>query len=177
MAEELAAVAAEGVPARETRRHRHLLVVRRLREVVNTTGHDLPGVRRRHSGNAAALHPKDMQALGLQEGDAVEVTSDFGAIHTRVEADDTLRSGVVSISHGWGGLPDDTDDRQRGANSNLLVRTDREVETINAMPAMSAIPVTIRKAQSAHMRTIKSTTGRPLKTSLDLGSILEEINR
>ena len=48
------------------------------------------------------------------------------------------------MTHGWGGLPDETDYSRDGSNTGLLISTDRNLETINAMPRMSAVPVNIR---------------------------------
>ncbi|MFX8339374.1 hypothetical protein ABTL37_19375, partial [Acinetobacter baumannii] len=56
-------------------------------------------------------------------------------------AEPDLRRGVVSMSHGWGSLPDETVYERDGANTGLLISTDRELDPINAMPRMTAIPV------------------------------------
>jgi hypothetical protein len=58
-----------------------------------------------------------------------------------VASDPTVRAGVVSMTHGWGGLPDETVYERDGSNTGLLISTDRNLEPINAMPRMSAIPV------------------------------------
>jgi hypothetical protein len=50
---------------------------------------------------------------------------------------------MVSMSHGWGGLPDGEGPTWPGANTGLLISTTRDCETINAMPRLSAIPVAI----------------------------------
>ena len=61
-----------------------------------------------------------------------------------VEADDTVRSGVVSMAVAWGGLPGEkVDVATSGASTNMLISTDRDTEPLNAMPRMSAIPVNI----------------------------------
>jgi anaerobic selenocysteine-containing dehydrogenase len=93
-----------------------------------------------------------MARAGLADGDWIEIASDHGAIKVTAQADETVRSGVVSITHGFGGLPEDADADadgsgylQNGACVNLLISTDRDLQTLNAMPRMSAIPVNIRK--------------------------------
>jgi hypothetical protein len=51
---------------------------------------------------------------------------------------------VVSMAHGWGGLPDEHHAYEStGASTNLLTTTDHGLDPINAMPLMSAIPVRI----------------------------------
>jgi anaerobic selenocysteine-containing dehydrogenase len=123
----------------------HLLSVRRLRAVMNSFGIQLPEIRRRHPFNAAYIHPLDLEALGLGDGSEIEVIADNGIVPAIAQADETMRRGVVSMSHCWGGLPDE--DRaytENGSSTNILVGTDDCVETINAMPRMSSIPIRIR---------------------------------
>jgi len=51
------------------------------------------------------------------------------------------------MSHGWGGVPDQVDCYEsEGASTNLLTSTDQNLDPINAMPVMSAIPVRIEVA-------------------------------
>ncbi len=69
------------------------------------------------------------------------ITSDAGSIPAVVAAEPDLRRGVVSMSHGWGTLPQDTVYERDGANTGLLISTDRDLDPINAMPRMTAIPV------------------------------------
>ena len=119
----------------------HLLSSRRMREVFCSSGRHLSEVQKRRPYNPAFLSPLDMRDLQLQDGDRVRLSSKFGAIEAVVEADETLRTGVVSLAHGFGGLPDERPSDQ--ACVNLLIDTRENVETINAMPRMSAIPVNI----------------------------------
>ena len=80
----------------------------------------------------------------------LELTSDHGTITAVAAADDTLRPGVVSITHGYGALPGDDDDPRRyGANpARLLSLTDHR-QPVSLMPWMSAVPVTVRTERSA----------------------------
>ena len=58
------------------------------------------------------------------------------------EADETLRPGVCSLSHGWGALPDeDLPYEEAGSSPTLLIDAAHPRETINAMARLSAIPV------------------------------------
>lgn len=52
--------------------------------------------------NPLGLHPDDAQRLGLNDGDRVSVSSDYGTIDAVVDVDDELMAGVVSMVHGWG---------------------------------------------------------------------------
>jgi len=124
------------------------LTVRRMRNVQNTMYHHLPAIRRRVPYNPAWLHPDDLLSLGLEHGTLVNLISDHGQIPAVVRPDPTVRRGVVSITHGWGGLPGESADyRQVGSNPNLLIDSRRR-DPINAMPVMSAIPVRIERAQT-----------------------------
>jgi len=147
---ELAEVAAESVAPGHVPSNglvfTHRLASRRHRDRFNSTGNDLSGVKKRVPFNKAQLNPDDMAMKGLENGDWVELESDSGTVKAIVEADETLRSGVVSLVHGFGDLPDRGDYRDVGVSTNLLISTDRDLQTINAMPRMSGIPVNVRRA-------------------------------
>jgi anaerobic selenocysteine-containing dehydrogenase len=119
----------------------HRLAVRRLREAVNTSLRDAPAVRKRMPGNAAQLHPDDLAALGLAEGERALIRSAHGELMARVEADTSLKPGVVTLAHGWGGLPEDGEDE--GVNVNRLISAEHWIEPINAMARMTGVPVTV----------------------------------
>ncbi len=124
-------------------RFSHLLSSRRMREVFCSSGRHLSEVRKRRPYNPAYLSAGDMRELNLQNGDCIRISSEFGSIDAFAEKDEALRPGVVSMAHGFGGLPGD--DPDRGSCVNLLIDTRRHVEPINAMPRMSGIPVNIAK--------------------------------
>jgi anaerobic selenocysteine-containing dehydrogenase len=75
----------------------------------------------------------------------VRIVSDHDAIEAIVEPDEDVRPGVVSMAHSWGGLPDEGRVEEVGSYTGLLISTDRDLETINAMPRQSAIPVRIER--------------------------------
>ena len=149
VAEELAAVASEAFDAGGAKSgigevFTHRLSARRMREVSNTMYQELPAIRRRRPYNPAWLHPRDLEQLGLTSGDKIEIISEHGRITAIVQADETIRPGVISMSHGWGPLPDAADEGEtQGSPVNRLVSSERHIESINAMPRQSAIPVKI----------------------------------
>jgi anaerobic selenocysteine-containing dehydrogenase len=124
----------------------HRLASRRHRDRMNSAGADLSGVRKRIAFNRAQLNPSDMATKGIEDGDWIELESDSGRVKAIAEADDTLRPGVVSLVHGFGDLPGRGDYLDTGVSTNLLISTDRDLQTINAMPRMSGIPVNVRRA-------------------------------
>ena len=95
--------------------------------------------------STACLAPSDMAKLELAEDDVVEITSARGTIRAVVRADASLRPGVASLSHGFGGvIGDESDPREAGTNVNPLISDTEYVERVNAMPRMTAIPINIR---------------------------------
>ena len=86
-----------------------------------------------------------MENEGLRGGDFLFIDSAHGSIEAMAAADETIRPGVISIPHGFGGLPERGDKYlDLGTSTNLLLSLDVDREAINAMPRMSGIPVGIR---------------------------------
>jgi anaerobic selenocysteine-containing dehydrogenase len=142
--QEIASVIAE----RSSDAHPFRLVARRSRDLNGSIGHQTPSVRRRNPFNPLYMNPQDMERLGIQSGDWVEITSDAGRIPGIAQADLTMRESVVAMHHNWGYLDnDEAEYAQHGASTNFLIRNDVAYETINSMPRMSAIPVNVRLRQ------------------------------
>jgi anaerobic selenocysteine-containing dehydrogenase len=149
VAEEIALVLKECDTAREDGSYAHTLVVRRIRETMNTAYRALPAIARRRRYNPAFLHPDDLKSQGSEAGDAVEIISPHGSIPAIVEADETVRPGAVSMTYGYGGMPGkDHDYRMEGASTCLLVSADQDLEAINAMARMTAVPVRLSRRES-----------------------------
>ena len=99
---------------------------------------------RTRSGALWSAHTADLAALGLGNGGRITITSDNASIVAIAQGDPAVRPGVVSMAVAWGGLPGDgADPAEQGASTNMLISTDRDVDPLNAMPRMSAIPVNI----------------------------------
>ncbi|ABG92250.1 MULTISPECIES: molybdopterin-dependent oxidoreductase [Rhodococcus] len=116
-----------------------LLTVRRIREAVNSTGTRVPGLVPGGT-NPASLHPDDLTALGITDGQVVTVRSAAGRLRATARADRTLARGTVSMTHCFGSV-DPRDDA--GVNVNALTGTGAGVQAINAMPIMTAVPVAV----------------------------------
>jgi len=117
----------------------HLLTVRRVKHVYNSSCHDFPS---NPPGNPAYLHPDDIAALGFSSGQPVRLSSENASINVIVEADPALRRGVVSMSHCFGGDPDLQQSLQTvGANASRLIAVDRHYDPLMGMPRMTGFAV------------------------------------
>jgi anaerobic selenocysteine-containing dehydrogenase len=90
------------------------------------------------------MHPADVAALGVDDGDLVEITSRTGSLRAVVAPAPDVRRGVVSMAHSWGGSSL-TDEKVRdvGAPTNRLVSTEHGYDPVTGMPVQSAIPVAV----------------------------------
>lgn len=145
MMAELHEVAAEDFQAlQNTPDYPFRLIPRRQNNFVNSSGRGLASLNRGQQWNPAYMHPEDLAQLQLKPGDEVSIATIDDAIPAIVEADDSIRRGLIAMSHAFGGLPDE-DDRYRelGSNTGRLVRTDRDYDPITGMPRMGNIPVAV----------------------------------
>jgi anaerobic selenocysteine-containing dehydrogenase len=109
--------------------------------------HHLPPVAARMPTNVAFVHPDDLASLGLAEGEMAAITSEHGNIVAPVRADATQRRGVISMAHGWGGLPDEPG-TGAGVNINLLTSGRIGRDPINAMPVLTGFSVRVERADA-----------------------------
>ncbi|MEZ4354465.1 MAG: molybdopterin-dependent oxidoreductase [Myxococcota bacterium] len=126
------------------------LISRRLPDVHNSAGRDIPSLVRKYRYNPAFMHPLDLEMLGLEPGSVAEIQSEYASILGIVEAEEGLRMGVVSMPHGFGDAPDPDNDlrvREIGSNTGRLSPVDRDYDPYSGIPLMSAIPVRVRRHQ------------------------------
>ncbi len=138
--------AGDGLPFR--------LVSRRMAQVYNSSGHRLEALHGGRASNPAYLHPADLDALGVREGDVVRIASAHGSIRARAARDPGLRRGIVSIAHCFGGLPGETgedgeDAARGGANTGRLLRCDAHFDPHTGIPLMSGVPVSVEPESGA----------------------------
>ncbi len=124
------------------------LISLRTNYMVNSWMHNLPALKREHAlDNPLHIHPEDMSRLELADGTEVSVASDHGRVIARVHADETLRPGVVAMTHGWG-----HGNNQRlslasnhpGTNVNALLPTGMgSFDPLSNMSFMTGIPVQV----------------------------------
>lgn len=138
VASELAALEMAGQPT--TGGGSLKLIVRRHREVMNSTGTDLAATATRIPVNTAFCHRTDLIQRGLTDGDLVRVGRNNRTVLAHVATDDAVRPGSVSLAHCWPGA-----DGSAHA-TNVLVDADAGAQSINRMPLMTGIEVTLEPA-------------------------------
>ncbi|MFE4261351.1 molybdopterin oxidoreductase family protein [Streptomyces sp. NPDC056883] len=79
-----------------------VLVGRRHLRSNNSWLHNVPALAGGSNRCTLQVHPDDAARLGLTDGHPARITADGGSLEVPVEVTDTLRTGVVSLPHGWG---------------------------------------------------------------------------
>ena len=152
MLAELAEVAAEPIldhaGYRPDEVFAYRLVSRRMLDVYNSSGRDIPHLVRKFTTNPAFMNPDDRGRRGLGQGrhhrDRLRPRPASWASSSRRP---TWRRGVISMAHSWGDAPKfDSDVRTIGSNTGRLSSTDRDYDPVTGMPVMSAIPVNVRRS-------------------------------
>jgi anaerobic selenocysteine-containing dehydrogenase len=92
------------------------------------------------------VHPDDAERWGLADGASARVTGRVGSLEVPVEVTDSVRSGVVSLPHGWGhdlpGVRLGVAGRYAGVNSNVL-SDDAVVDVPSGNAVLNGIPVEV----------------------------------
>ncbi|WP_433396276.1 molybdopterin-dependent oxidoreductase [Streptomyces sp. CA-146814] len=92
------------------------------------------------------IHPDDAARLGLMDGATVRIESAGGGIEAPAEITDTVRSGVVSLPHGWGhsrpGTRMAVAAAHPGVNVNQLL-DGTLLDPLSGTAVLNAIPVTV----------------------------------
>ena len=144
MMDELRQLRAEVSPAVTDAEYPLQLLCRRANNFMNSVGQEMPQLARGARLAPAAMHGTQLAALGLREGDTVRIRSRHGTMRARVEADDALRPGTVSVVHGFGAAATlaDADPELAEASVNRLVGLD-ERDPISGIPRMTGVAVVV----------------------------------
>jgi anaerobic selenocysteine-containing dehydrogenase len=138
------------IPLDEVKRY----VSRRMLDVYNSSGHDIPRLVRKYTYNPAFMNPADMHDEGFQQGDVIEIDSGHGQILGIVAPEEDVIRGVISMAHAWGDAPKyDSDVRTLGSNTGRLSRVEQHYDRVHGMPIMSAIPVNVRLSDDSAVLT------------------------
>jgi anaerobic selenocysteine-containing dehydrogenase len=92
------------------------------------------------------MNPEDATARGLKTGDAVRIESRAGTVEVRLEVTPNMRTGVVSLPHGFGHAAARDTLRVAGtlAGGNMnAVTDDAVVEPLTGTAVLSGVPVSV----------------------------------
>jgi anaerobic selenocysteine-containing dehydrogenase len=120
-----------------------MLIGRRVQHMINSVG-NTSLTNRGRGYNPAWLHPEDLQLLGLTAGDEIDVASDRASIRAVALPDDSLRRGLVAMTHGFGDGPHrDGELLTIGSPTGRLIDLDDVVDRYVGMPRMGGIAVSV----------------------------------
>ena len=125
------------------------LITLRTNYMVNSWLHNLRAFKRDHVlDNPLHMHPNDIDAREISAGCEVMVSTQYGQIIAVVKADETLREGVVAMTHGWGhgdNLRLGLASNHPGTNVNAILPTGLgSYDPLSNMSHMTGIPVEVR---------------------------------
>ena len=133
------------------------LISRRTNSRYNSGGHTLTKLQQADPYNPAYMHLDDMNALELTPGDVIEIASGRATILGVVQPDDTLRRGLVSMSHSWGDLSEyDEDVRKIGGPISRLLSVDDAYDPYSGQPVMSNVPIAVRPHERVDTESSKA---------------------
>jgi anaerobic selenocysteine-containing dehydrogenase len=131
---------------RKTTDNQMLLVGRRHLKSNNSWMHNMKVLTKGSLSCTLQVHPEDASRLGLVNGSPAKVTSRVGSLVVPVEVTDAVRTGVVSLPHGWGhnvrGTKLSVAAEKPGVNSNVLTDHER-IDELSGNAVLNAIPVSV----------------------------------
>ena len=95
-----------------------LMAGRHTDQNANTLMRD-PAWNRGRRACTVAMHSRDAQRLGLEDGQIVRVVTEAGRAEVELEVDDASRPGTVIIPHGFGLV---YEGQEQGVNVNRLTK-------------------------------------------------------
>ena len=119
--------------------------------MVNSWYHNAPSLKRQHAlDNPLHMNPDDASRMGLADRQEVTVSNDYGRIIATVKLDDSLRPGVVAMTHGWGHGDNprfSVASNHPGVNVNQLLPTGPgSFERLSSQSFMTGVPVAVDAA-------------------------------
>jgi len=129
------------------------MISRRTNYMINSWFNNVESLKRGlHETNPLYLHPEDARARNIGEGSLVRIHNTNGDLEVRVSLDDSLRPGVVALTHGWGNAQSsqlNIANSYPGVNANdLLPSGDGAYEKISNQSFMTGIPVEVEAISS-----------------------------
>jgi anaerobic selenocysteine-containing dehydrogenase len=123
-----------------------VLISRRHLRSNNSWMHNVPVLVKGKDRCTLLIHPDDAQRCGVLDGAPAKVSSEAGAVVVPVEVTDAIKTGVVSLPHGWGhdktGTRLSVANEHPGVNTNVLSPGDF-VDVLSGNAAVNGIPVAV----------------------------------
>ncbi|MBT9256589.1 molybdopterin-dependent oxidoreductase [Phycicoccus sp. MAQZ13P-2] len=134
-----------------------VLVGRRHQRDNNSWLHNAPVLTKGRPRHALLVHPDDLVAHGLSDGERVRVTSAVGEVVVEAAASADVMPGVVSLPHGYGhareGVRMRTATTLPGVSVNDL--TDPGVvDPLSGNAVLSGVPVTLAPAEASQRERV-----------------------
>ncbi|MFG2982602.1 molybdopterin oxidoreductase family protein [Streptomyces sp. NPDC048258] len=121
-----------------------VLVGRRHLRSNNSWLHNVPALTGGSNRCTLQIHPEDADRLGLADGGRARITAEGGSLEVPVEITDAVRTGVVSLPHGWGhdraGVRLSVASATPGANVNQLLDGTR-LDPLSGTAVLNGFPV------------------------------------
>ncbi|MGW2204151.1 molybdopterin oxidoreductase family protein [Streptomyces sp. NPDC001774] len=121
-----------------------VLVGRRHLRSNNSWLHNAPSLNSGSNRCTLHVHPADADRLGLADGKPARIAAEGGALEVEVEITDAVRSGVVSLPHGWGhdrpGTRLAVAEARPGVNVNQLLDGSR-LDPLSGTAVLNGFPV------------------------------------
>ncbi|MFQ5696878.1 MAG: molybdopterin-dependent oxidoreductase [Myxococcota bacterium] len=127
------------------------LITLRTPYMHNTWYQNLPRLKRGlHDRNWLHMNPEDARSRGFADAARVSVKSAHGEVETQIRLDESLRPGVVAMTHGWGNARTSgmqVAQRHPGANANILLPAGPgSFEPLSSQAHMTGIRVEVAPA-------------------------------
>ncbi|MFF2730417.1 molybdopterin oxidoreductase family protein [Streptomyces sp. NPDC058008] len=123
-----------------------VLVGRRHLRSNNSWMHNVASLRGGTNVCTLQIHPADAARIGLAEGDTARITAAGGEVEAPAEITDAVRTGVVSLPHGWGhsrpGTRMSVAGAEPGVNVNQLL-DGTLLDPLSGTAVLNAVPVSV----------------------------------
>ncbi|MFF5898528.1 molybdopterin oxidoreductase family protein [Streptomyces argenteolus] len=123
-----------------------VLVGRRHLRSNNSWMHNVASLRGGSNVCTLQIHPEDAARIGLADGDTARITAAGGQVEAPTEITDAVRTGVVSLPHGWGhnrpGTRTAVAGAEPGVNVNQLLDGSL-LDPLSGTSVLNAVPVSV----------------------------------
>jgi len=123
-----------------------LLVSRRHVRSNNSWMHNVRVLVKGKDRCTLLIHPEDAKRTGVSDGSLAHISSEAGSLEVPVEVTENIKTGVVSLPHGWGhnkpGTRLSVASEHAGVNNNELA-PGTFVDKISGNAAVNGIPVEV----------------------------------